>query len=200
MLKNENRKLSMELASMKKKIDKSKLATQDPLETHCLHFEEFKIEKTGDKGYIRKNWLILLKKIGMLQPTKDTKYHFLCKECQISGKSLENLKLHLTLKHPDDRGELAVQHFSGQNGLEIFIKFAIIEVVKHDSDVKTSQKKNQLMTQENIKSVYQDSQDVEGSLILKKSLLEQTLFFQIQNLLFVQEYRTNLLKKGHQDL
>lgn len=114
---------------IKKIFGNGKLANLDPLEV-----QKFKFENIGGQGNLKENLQVLNDKIKLLQPTNDTKFHFLCNECQKSGKSLEDLKLHLTLKHLEDQGEFTVQHFSGQNGLEIFIKFAKIEALKQDSD------------------------------------------------------------------
>ena len=129
ILKEKNAKLSNELKRIKQKFGNGKSANLDPLEV-----QKFKFENTGGQGNLKENLQVLNDKIKLLQPTNDTKFHFLCKECQKSGKSLEDLKLHLTLKHLEDQGEFTVQHFSGQNGLEIFIKFAKIEALKQDSD------------------------------------------------------------------
>ena len=129
ILKEKNAKLSNELKRIKQKFGNGQLANPDPLEV-----QKFKFENIGGQGNLKENLQVLNDKIKLLQPTNDTKFHFLCKECQSSGKSLENLKLHLTLKHLEDKGEFTVQHFSGQNGLEIFIKFAKIEAVKQDSE------------------------------------------------------------------
>ena len=114
---------------IKQKIGNGQSGNLDPLEV-----QKFKFENIGGQGNLKENLKVLNDKIKLLQPTNDTKFHFLCKECQKSGKSLEDLKLHLTLKHLEDQGEFTVQHFSGQNGLEIFIKFAKIEALKKDSD------------------------------------------------------------------
>ena len=128
-MKEKNAKLSNELKRIKQKFGNGPSANQDPLEV-----QKFKFENIGGQGNLKENLKVLNDKIKLLQPTNDTKFHFLCKECQKSGKSLEDLKFHLTLKHLEDQGEFTVQHFSGQNGLEIFIKFAKIEALKKDSD------------------------------------------------------------------
>ena len=129
ILKEKNAKLSNELKRIKQKIGNGQSGNLDPLEV-----QKFKFENIGGQGNLKENLQVLNDKIKLLEPTNDTKFHFLCKECQKSGKSLEDLKLHLTLKHLEDQGEFTVQHFSGQNGLEIFIKFAKIEALKKDSD------------------------------------------------------------------
>ena len=114
---------------IKQKFGNGKSGNLDPLEV-----QKFKFENIGGQGNLKENLQVLNDKIKLLQPTNDTKFHFLCKECQKSGKSLEDLKLHLNLKHLEDQGEFTVQHFSGQNGLEIFIKFAKVEALKQDSE------------------------------------------------------------------
>ena len=173
ILKEKNAKLSNELKRIKQNFGIGKSGNLDPLEV-----QKFKFENIGGQGNLKENLQVLNDKIKLLQPTNDTKFHFLCKECQSSGKSLENLKLHLTLKHLEDKGEFTVQHFSGQNGLEIFIKFAKIEAVKQDSDTsnefglvfKKKAEKDQSENQneipcsnrqklENEQSVNQESQD-----------------------------------------
>ena len=126
-MKEKNAKLSNELKRIKQKFGNGPSANQDPLEV-----QKFKFENIGGQGNLKENLKVLNDKIKLLQPTNDTKFHFLCKECQKSGKSLEDLKLHLTLKHLEDQGEFTVQHFSGQNGLEIFIKFAKIKALNND--------------------------------------------------------------------
>ena len=129
ILKEKNAKLSNELKRVKQKFGNGKSGNLDPLEV-----QKFKFENIGGQGNLKENLQVLNDKIKLLEPTNDTKFHFLCNECKTSGKSLEDLKLHLTLKHLEDQGEFTVQHFSGQNGLEIFIKFAKIKALKQDSD------------------------------------------------------------------
>ena len=124
--------------------NKQKLESEQSVNQESQDFQEFKISCT--KGNLKKNLRALEDKIKSLQPAKDTKFHFLCKTCPNIGKSIEDFKDHLTKTHPECQGELTGQHFSGQKGLEIFIKF-----VKF-GNLKVSGVKRKVSGKENLSS------------------------------------------------
>ena len=101
--------------------NRQKLENEQSVNQESQDFQEFKI--SCSKGNLKKSLRTLEDKIKSLNPAKDTKFHFLCKTCPNIGKSIEDFKDHLTKTHPECQGELTGQHFSGQKGLEIFIKF-----------------------------------------------------------------------------
>ena len=132
--------------------NRQKLENEQSVNQESQDFQEFKI--SCSKGNLKKNLRALEDKIKSLNPAKDTKFHFLCKTCPNMGKSIEDFKDHLTKTHPECQGELTGQHFSGQKGLEIFIKF-----VKF-GNLKVSGVKRKVSGKENLTSKCQKAETV----------------------------------------
>ena len=61
--------------------------------------------------------------------------------CQKSGKSKEDFRDHIEKNHQVIIGEFTVQHFSGQNGQEVFVKY-----VKFGNGVKRSASEKENLT------------------------------------------------------